>query len=422
MAIRALAFAMSLVFIFVVPWEGVIEFPGLGTAAKIIGFLTGVAWIASVFITNQVRKPQLFHILIVFFVLWNALSLFWTPSPASTVPHVGTWIQLMMMVLIFWDLYTTQTAIMAGLQAFILGEYVAIATAASNFLAGDAFYNHYQRFSPAAQSNPDGFGFIVVLGIPVAWYLASSMKGSKWVSLLRIINYAYIPAAFIGLSLSGTRTALIASLVGVAYGLSSLNRVRLSARIPIFLILSAAILFLLPHVSSLRSFQRFSTTYHEITEGNLNNRVDNWQEGLSAVPDQPFIGVGANTYRSVNSLGKLAHNSFLSVLVELGVIGFTLFAGMVGLAVIAAFRQPKWESRFWLAVIAVWGIGASTLTYEHRKATWLFLGMAIASAAAIKQRDEGEEFLPIVHSEFPVAPFIPVDVHRAHVRKLLQGG
>ena len=412
---RKFAFVLSLAFIFVVPWEGVIEFPGLGTAAKIIGLATGASWVAAVVVTNQFRKPRPFHIMVCLFVLWNALSLFWSADPSRTLAQVRTWVQVLGMVLILWDLYDTRAAVLAGLQAFVLGEYVAIASAVANYLAGNAFYTQYQRFSPAAQSGPDGFGFIVVLGIPVAWYLASSMRATRMNSLLRLVNYAYIPAAFVGLALSGTRTAMVASLVGLAFGLSSLTRVRLATRIPIFLFLAAAILFLLPHVQGLRSFQRLGTTYSEISEGDLNNRTNNWREGLATVPDHPIVGVGSNMYRTVNSREKLAHNSFLSVLVELGLVGLTLFGIILAITVIKALSQPKWDARFWLTVLAVWAIGASTLTYEHRKATWLFLSLAIASAALTRQRDE---ILPLVEGDQSAGPFI----RQAQMNELLPRG
>jgi O-antigen ligase len=413
MAMRTFAFVLSLVFIFVVPWEGVIEFPGLGTAAKVIGFLTGVFWVAAVVITNRFRKPSQFQTMVFLFVLWNALSLFWSADPGRTLTHVLTWVQLLGMVLILWDLYNTRAAVMAGLQAFVLGEYVAIGYAVANYLAGNAFYTQFQRFSPAAQTGPDGFGLIVVMGIPVAWYLASSMKTPRMNSLFKFVNYAYIPAAFLGLALSGTRTALIASIVALAFGLSSLTRVRLAARIPIFVLLTSTILFVLPHVQSLRSFQRLGTTYTEISEGDLNNRVNNWREGFAAFPEHPIVGVGSNMYRSVNSLGKLAHNSFLSVLVELGLVGFTMFAIILLIALIKILSQPKWDARFWLTVLAVWFIGASALTYEHRKATWLFLSLAVASAAITKQR---EEDLPLVEGDLSAGSFPP----QPQVNEILQ--
>jgi O-antigen ligase len=94
-------------------------------------------------------------------------------------------------------------------------------------------------------------------------------------------------------------------------------------------------------------------------------------------------------YRSVNSLGKLAHNSFISVLVELGLIGFALFGIILTIAVLQALSQPtKWDSSFWLTVLLTWAICASSLTYEYRKATWLFLSFVAASAALTSHRDK----------------------------------
>jgi O-antigen ligase len=378
---RTIAFSLSLIFIFSIPWEGVVDLPGLGTGAKLIGLALAISWFASVVIRREFRKPRPFHLLVCLFVIWNAASIFWSADPGKTVTHLRTWLQLLGLVVIIWDLFTTRTALLAGLQAFIFGEYVAIGSAIVNFLSGDPFYSHYQRFSPSEQSNPDGFGFIVVLGLPVAWYLASSMSTTKTGNLLKFINYAYIPLAFIGLTLSGTRTAFIASIIAMAFGLASISRLRLASRITIFLLLTLAIFLILPHVQELRSFQRFGTTYAELTQGDLNNRTNNWQEGFVSFTEHPLLGVGSNMYRSVNKLGKLAHNSYLSVLVELGLVGFILFGSILALTGIQALLLPKWEASFWLTQLAVWAIGASTLSYEFRKATWLFLGLVIVDAA-----------------------------------------
>jgi purine-cytosine permease-like protein len=169
---------LSLVLIFIIPWEGVINLPGLGTAgsstgAKFFGLAVAAFWLATVVVTGQFRRPGPFHIMVWLFVLWNALSAFWSADVNRTVDQVATWAQLLVLVFILWDLYSTRAALLAGLQAFILGEYVAVGSAVANFLSGSVFYTHYQRFSPG-DTNPDGFGFILALGIPVelAWRLA----------------------------------------------------------------------------------------------------------------------------------------------------------------------------------------------------------------------------------------------------------
>lgn len=380
-------FLLSLVLIFVIPWEGVVRLPGLGTVAKVFGLAVAAFWLATVVITGRLRKPALFQIAACVFVLWNAVSIFWSADPNRTIAHLVTWVQLLGMVFILWDLYTTRTALSLGLQAYVLGAYVAIGSAVANYFAGSVFYTNYQRFSPG-DTNPDGFGLIVALGIPVAWYLAGSENTTRMSRLLKLVNYAYIPAAFLGIALSGTRTALIAAVPGMAFGLASLSRPRPAVRFAIFLLLTSALFLLLPLVQPLKSFQRLSTTGTELTEGDLNNRTNNWREGLASFAEHPLLGVGSNMYRSVNSLGKVAHNSFLSVLVEVGLIGFVLFGILLVIAFIQALSQPKWDARFWLTVLAVWTIGASTLTWEYRKTTWLFLSLLIASAALTSHRDD----------------------------------
>ena len=389
---RAIVFALSLVLIFIIPWEGAVNIPGLGTEGsstltRLLGLGVGALWLVTVIFTGRFRKPGLFHLILLLFVLWNAASVFWSADPNNTLAYVGTWVQLLVLTLILWDLYNTKAAILAGLQAYVLGAYIALGSAVSNFLGGNAYYTHYERYS-AGDTNPDGFGFILALGIPVAWYLASSESTTRWGKLFKVINYAYIPAAFLGIALSGTSTAMIAAIPGMAFGLASLTRLSLWAKVTIFLFLVSAVFILQPYVQPLRSFQRLGTTGAEITEGDLNERKDIWREGIDSFVEHPLLGIGGNMYRSINILGKVAHNSYLSVLVELGLIGFILFGTILVIAFIQAWGLPKWDSLLWLTILLVWAIGASTLTWEYRKTTWLFLGLLITTAALIGRRDE----------------------------------
>jgi len=389
---RKIALALSLFFIFLLPWEGAVRLPGGGTFARFTGLIVGAFWMATVLVTGRMRKLGPFQIMVAIFVLWNAFSVFWSESPYRSFAHAQTWGQMLLLVLILWDLYTTRSSLLAGLQAYILGAYVAVGSAVYNYFNGQVYYSNMQRFS-AGETNPDGFGFIMALGIPLAWYLAGSIGASGIGRVLRVINYVYIPAAMLGIALSGTRTALLASVVGMAFGLASLTRLRLAARVAIFVLLASIILFLLPYVQTLESFQRLGTTGTELTSGDLNNRTNNWSEGLASFVEHPLLGVGSNMYRSINNLqktaeGKVSHNSYLSVLVELGLIGFVIFAIILAIAFMQAWRQPKWQSWFWLTVLAVWGLGAFTLTWEARKSTWLFLSFVIVSAAITNRQEE----------------------------------
>jgi O-antigen ligase len=314
------------------------------------------------------------------FAVWNAVSVFWSADAGKTMTHILTWTQTLVFVYILWDLYTTRAALLAGLQAFILGEFVVVGTAVVNFLSGREFYAHEERFSAAAEINPDGFAFIVVLGVPIAWYLAISDSESRSGRLLRILNCAYVPIALLGIALSGTRTALIAAIPGMLFGLASLTRTRVSKRLAIFLFVGLSVLALTPYVDSLPSFQRLGTTASALADGDFQGRADIWRQGLASFQEHPLLGVGSNMYRSINNLHKVAHNSFLSVLVEVGLVGFTLFGLILVITIVQAMGQTRWDSRLWMTVLLVWAIGASSLTWEHRKTTWLFMSLVAVSA------------------------------------------
>lgn len=380
---RRVVYWLSLVLIFTIAWEGLVRFPGIGTLAKLTGLVLAVCWAGTVVATGRLRRPDPFLLATFVFVTWNAVSVLWSLAPRVSALHVFTWVQSLGLVLILWDVFRTRTAIRAGLQAYVLGAYVAVGGAIANYFGSNPFYANYDRFSPGA-TNPDGFAFIIALGIPVAWYLASTPGTVRWRRALRLLDFAFIPAAFVGLALAGTRTAAVAGIVGMAFGLASLTRLRPVARIAILAVLTYAFFALLPVVQPLASFQRLGTTAAEATEGDLNGRLAQWRQGLDSFHEHPLVGVGANMYRTVNTLGKEAHNSFVSVLVELGLIGLVLFGIVLAIVVFHAFHQPsKWDRNFWVTVLAVWALGASTLTWEHRKTTWVFLTLLVASAATV---------------------------------------
>lgn len=376
--VRTLAERLAIVFIFMIPWEGVITLSGGTTGVALFGFLLAGVWLTLVVMRRRLRPPHPFLIAAYLFVLWSVVSVFWSEDVPTTFSQAITWIQLFVFVYILWDLFRTKASVTAGLQAYVLGGYVAIGIAVFNFIGGNAFYETYQRFGPGGV-NPDGFGYAIALAIPMAWYLGAR-KSTSARNLLRFVNYGYIPAAFLGLALSGTRAALIAAIPGMAYGLFSLAQMRLRARVAAFVLVAVGILALLPVVQPLRSFQRLGTTVSEISEGDLNMRVHIWQDGLDSIVKRPVLGIGSGTYSVVSTLGKEAHNSFLSVAVEVGLIGFVLFGLIVAIAATEVWDRLRSESGFWLTLILVWGIGASSLTWEDRRSTWLILVLAVIAA------------------------------------------
>jgi O-antigen ligase len=374
--VRKIVFGLSLILVFTIPWEGAFHLPGLGTTATVMGLIVGACWLFMIVVAGQLRRPILFLFAVAGFVTWVALTTFWSPDPLESLGSVYLWLQTLLFVYILWDLYRTKAALLAGLQAYVLGAYTAVGGAILNYVQSNAFYTNEERYS-LGNTNPDGYGFILALGIPVACYLAASPETPR---VFRLINYGYLPVAFIGVALSGTRTASVGAAIGLLYGLATLTKLKIHTRVAVVVLLGASLFFVLPIVQPLSSFQRLGSTGTEITQGDLNGRTGQWAQGLRAFMEHPVLGVGTDMYRTVNTLNKVAHNSYLSVLVEEGLIGFTIFLAILGIVALQVLRLPKWDRNFWLTSLLVWAIGASTLTWEHRKTTWLFLTFAVVAA------------------------------------------
>lgn len=381
---RTLAYWLSFIFVFTIPWETAFEDPALGSASRIAGLALAACWLVSVVTKARVRTPSCFHVVLGFFVILNFVSALWSASSETSVLQGVTWVQILLLSIILWDLYTSQSSVLVALQMYVFGSYVVVVSTIANYLAGQTYY--YERFS-AAGTNPDDVGIIVALGIPAAAYLAAFWLPNR-LSFLKVVNSIYIFAAFIGIALTGTRTALIASIPGTIFSIALLTRLRRNVALGLASVFLVATLLLVPYIPS-ASLERLGTTGAEIEDSDLNGRLPLWREGFHSFQRNPLLGIGSNMFRSINPEGKVAHNSFVSVLVELGLLGLAVCAMVVITAAISLSNQPTWERGLWLSILVAWAIGASMLTWEYRKPTWLFLNLVVVSAAVLPTEQKG---------------------------------
>jgi len=388
---RRIAYWLSLVLIFTMPWENLLDVAGLGTIARMVGLLLAATWFSAVVLGARVRRPSAFHAVVLVFFLWNAATLFWTVDLDSTLTSVFTYVQLLGLVAIIWDLYETPEDVRAALQAYVLGSYISVSSLVANYLAENAGPSHSRMLHvTSANYSEMGFyvndlGFILVLGIPMAWYLALGKSRSRSANALKLINYLYVPAAVVGVVLTESRAAFLGMLPAALFILGSLKRLKIHQRILLCGALVAALVLAAPFVPE-ASVERLATTGSEMEGGDINGRMRIWRAGISAFNERPLVGFGtgafrtAVTCRNAEGQGCFAHNFIILFLVEDGLVGSAIFALILVLLFRYAWRQPKWESRLWLAMLAMWLIGATSHNWEQRKQTWLLFNLVVISA------------------------------------------
>jgi O-antigen ligase len=374
---RTLAFWLSLAMIFAIPWEYMASIGGLGLRIpKMTGLLLASFWVITVIVTGEFRRPHVFHVAAFLFGLWNATSIFWSIDTEETANLALTYAQLVALVFILWDLYTSPEDLRAGLQVYVLGAYLSIVSTFINYLAGRTYSSGR---TSATGFNPNNLGLTLALGIPVAWHLATSTTGKRFWRWVRWGNYLYIPAATLAILLSASRGSLVAAVPALVFTCGSLVRFKALVRVLILAALVSTLFALRPFIPG-SAIQRLATTGVSVAQGDIGGRARIWQEGLAVFAERPILGVGSGAFRGAVESNRVAHNSFLSILTELGLVGFVLFAVILGIAAYQAVLQPRWDAIFWLAVLAVWALGLSVHTWEDRKPTWLFLGLVVVAA------------------------------------------
>ncbi|ANB17166.1 O-antigen ligase family protein [Dokdonella koreensis] len=177
-------------------------------------------------------------------------------------------------------------------------------------------------------NDPNDLGLLFVMCLPMALYLSS--RGGL-LGLRRLFWWAAGGTLLYGIYLTNSRGALLAlvTLVG-AYVWQRRGLV------------SAAVFGGVGLVGLMLIPSRLSEL--DIDESSAMGRVDSWYEGIQMFIADPLFGIGADGFSDLHYL--TAHNSFVLVLAETGIIGYTIWLAFVGycfrmpLAVLRMQRQP----------------------------------------------------------------------------------
>ncbi len=379
---RGVAWALVCAFVFTIPWEKSILLAGVGTLARLLGAMAFLAVALAAVRRRPFRSPNLVLLLAGGFTAWTALTYLWSIAPGETAARVLTFTQLFLMLWLVWESCRT-----AGQQEDLMRAYVAGAAVASTLTLvryAQGLQTYYRRYA-ASGFDPNDLGLTVALSIPLALYLGLRDRGAaRWLYRTAVL------LAIAAILLSASRTALVVSLGGFGFAAWTWRGSDLPQKVwstGLFLLLVAGALYLAPPASR----QRLATLPAEATQGTLHNRTRIWKAGLNVFQHHPVLGVGAGAFPeavrprlgipAIAGHRYVAHNTYLSVLVESGIAGLGLFVML--LAALAAFVwfMPPVERALWSVTLAMWAVGITTLSWEHRKPGWLLFGLIMTEWA-----------------------------------------
>ncbi len=326
------------------------SFAGL-SVAKAAGALLVVSWVAAVATRRGERQglaashPGL-AVGLALLACWAAASALWAQDPGASLAGAQRWaLNLALFPIVFTAVDAPRT-VRWIFAIFVLGGLLtAVATTLGLAGAGSAAASEGRLAS--ADVNPNALGGVLVVASVFAGALAAGRDRSAAARALWFIAGAL---TLTGLALTLSRGALIGMVVAFLVAPFAAGPGRRTLALTLAVVacgtLALSIVAFVPDEAT----QRLTSS-----DKTGSGRTDIWRVGWRMVQDHPVVGVGADNFDKTSirylvrpgviqqdefivNTPKVAHNVYLQVLAELGVIGLGLFLTIIGLCLRTTLR------------------------------------------------------------------------------------
>jgi hypothetical protein len=379
-----IAYAALWIFVFSVPWEKTLALPGVSIIARGTGGVALGLTVLAVVISGRLRRWHGLHVAAVLFWTWAAIELFLFHFGQRLPFKFWTYGQLILMLWMIWELAPSERRVRGLLTAYVFGAYVA---AFETFKVFRKQADALRRFAAGGLDGND-LAMVLALALPMAWYLGMTYRQP----LLRWACRAYLPVAVLTVGLTGSRGGMLATTVALLMVPLSMTRLSPGRLATSALMLAAAGAIAVAYVPE-TLIERLATTRTEVQGGRFGGRGKLWEAGLEVFPENPVFGYGTGGFKSaitpkLGLAAQVAHNSFVSVLVEQGIVGFLLYMMMFLAVFRSVLKLPMLERRFALVLLATLVVAMLPLTWEDRRPAWIVLAALIGlSNARIAEKD-----------------------------------
>jgi O-antigen ligase len=351
---------------------------GIGSVSTLAGVVLGAAALLHFVTTAHVRPAPAALKAAALFAAWSWASVAWSWDPDTTVQRSLTYSQLLVVTWILWQLVRTVEQVEYVAAAFLVGCFVAAVGTYIQYARG-AIYDADVRYATSG-FDPNDLGLTLAIALPLAWMLGTNRVGRK--SLLWL---TYVPLSLGAIALTASRGAALAGVTAASIVVFGARHLRARAKLLTVAVGGAALAFLVRWVPA-ESWERLWTIKDQLSGGSFTHRKEIWRAGFGLFADNWLFGVGAGGFpHAVEPLLNwriVAHNTFLGVATELGVVGLLLFLAPF-LFTIRRLRHLPTQWRASLAVLLMtWMVGASSLTWDTRKTTWFVAFLGVIAWAA----------------------------------------
>lgn len=354
------------------------------TPVKVLGAAVIWSWLMSAAIRR--RSPFRFdrQVLLTFaFLLWCGISLIYAIDAEAGLSTLFTFGQLVLASTMFSSVVDTPARLRGVFGAIVIWTFVATCVAIGGYYLG------ITKVASGLVGNRNLLATYIIVAIVCAYlqYQATSHRSTRTLLALAL------PVFFLGLCLTFSRTGLIIQaivLVLVWYRVAKERHFLLIAG-------STAILCVITLLLPAGFYQRVSTIVPAIEHrrDTFGMRVQLWELGLRMIEERPVVGVGPGNFAIVGPRynhgaphlnGLTAHNTYVGLAAEIGLVGLTLFVLIMleslrraRLAIREAKKAGAKEVEMFAAAgeicLLMIAMGGMLGTVENLKLLWVVFGV-----------------------------------------------
>ena len=242
------------------------------------------------------------------------------------------------------------------------------------------------RLTASYTYDPNDLSLLLVMCLPITYFLMREAHGGKKVFLLVMILFSLfiIPQ-------TGSRGGLLA-LATVIFALVVKQGWKKAL---IILPLSGGLLFFLLSVAAPQHFERFISLSDIDNDYNVSargGRIDIWKTSLQLMKENPIFGSGAGAFVAAEGHANTeegkwmtAHNSFLQIGVELGVVALFLHLSVIWKMIRLSRQHSTWLGPGIEIGLYAYCVGGFFLSWAYGYVVYLFIALSLANTSIDEQ-------------------------------------
>jgi O-antigen ligase len=412
-------FGGLLLFVSMIPFESAFfSIGGAVTYTRLLGFYILGLWLIKLLIERRSIKFMPYTKIFIPFLVWALLSIFWSVDKSSALEYWQTLVQMfafslyiynevvdykqLKLILVILAISCFLTVLMGYFRVSSLGERTLLSLASQGVkeyasMIGAAFLSCIILFSHVNSRRLKAFLLLAIIFCIYPLFAA----GERGV--------------FLGLATGWFAIALVSKHKLANLGFALVTGLAFYSAFQI-----------ISYYGLLSNFAIYRFSLSSIIDTGGTGRLDIWRVGLDIIRNHPLIGVGLGNfiyaytrYAPLLLVGSYAtaafgpHNDLISVITELGIIGFILFSGFLASIWIRFGKLLRGILNPEITLLATWLLGlwiyylsvGFTTVFIYRKYYWLLVALVEVLIKIYQEnREQGEnvdykkmqqDFLPV---------------------------